>query len=156
MENLFVPYQIALGLKEIAFGERCIAYYRIDEVDRTGDMMLNYVSRGKDFNYDELKYSEEHKKYLKASHVCGYVVSKHRFVAVAPTWDQVFEWFREKHNLFGFVAHGVHKSKLLFFPVIWDRENFLWEDIDSTNESHRGVQVILLEKMIEIVKSKTN
>ena len=156
MKELFVPYEIALGLKEIGFDLACIAYYRIDEVERTGDIMLNYSPRGKDIDSETLRYCDEYKKHLKARHACSYVgfMYKHRFVAVAPTWDQVFEWFLEKHRLLGYISHRTVESKLLFFPVIVDKDNLLWEDIDSNIESYKEAQSIVLKKMIEIVKSK--
>jgi hypothetical protein len=156
MKELFVPYEIALGLKEIGFDLACIAYYRIDEVERTGDIMLNYSPRGKEIDSETLRDCDEYKKHLKARHVCGYIcfMRRHRFVAVAPTWDQAFEWFLEKHRLLGYISHRTVESKLLFFPVIVDKDNLLWEDIDCNIESHKEAQSIVLKKMIEMVENR--
>jgi hypothetical protein len=166
MKELFVPYDIALGLKEIEFDLACIAYYRIDEVERTGDIMLNYSPRGKDIDSETLRYCDEYKKHLKARHACSCVgfMYKHRFVAVAPTWDQVFEWFRNKFDWEFCInrrAKSIIKaSNYTFKPYSWYISNdhlnpaIPSSDCFGQTDTYKEAQTACLQKMIEIVKSK--
>lgn len=69
MENLFVSYEIAKQLKEKGFNEPCLGYYN----DHLNSPKLRIRQTEGNQYFDQL--------YL------------------APIYQQVVDWFREKHNL---------------------------------------------------------
>ncbi len=73
MNKEFVTYEQALALKELGFDEPCLAGYDLNK-----SMYVSYVSIE-----DSQYYSS--------------------FELKAPLKQQVFRWFREKHNLLGYV-----------------------------------------------------
>ena len=75
MNNLFVPYEQALHLKELGFQEECLAYYHQDQ-------MLEKDSLG-----------------IKRDHYRG------KFGVLAPLYQQAFRWFRDKYDLFISIMH---------------------------------------------------
>lgn len=67
MKNQFVPYHIAIDLKELRFDEKCMGvYHRMDE----NFYMVRELNEG----------NPEYKIF-------------------APLWQQVEQWFREKHGI---------------------------------------------------------
>ena len=73
MKHLFIPYELALKLRDKGFDEPCIA---IDLEDG------KYMTSG-----GVVMFNKEHAYYQRT----------------AITYEQVFRWFREKHNLRSFV-----------------------------------------------------
>lgn len=69
MKKQFVTYEIALKLKELGFDEECFGYY----------------SKQHDDSYFLCIYQQEDE------------YSKERLEA--PLWQQVIDWFREKHDI---------------------------------------------------------
>ena len=68
MNKEFVPYDIALALKELGFDERCLGYY----YNYKGDWRLEYEDASDYGEYDE--------------------------IVNAPLYQQAFRWFREKYK----------------------------------------------------------
>ena len=82
MKGQFVPYEIALKLKEKGFDEPCFGYY----TQYTGieENHLSYVSN---------RISENHN---------SNITTPHWYVGVdvtAPLWQQVIDWLAETHNI---------------------------------------------------------
>jgi hypothetical protein len=71
MEKEFVPYELALALKELGFDEPCFAIYEPQEIG----IMFRWVENQK----------------VVSNKAIGYVI--------APLHQQAFRWFREKHEL---------------------------------------------------------
>jgi hypothetical protein len=69
MNREFVPYEIALELKQLGFDELCFGWYDCYS------KMVNYE---------------------KAHNSCGWLNGNH---CSAPLYSQCFRWFREKHDL---------------------------------------------------------
>ena len=69
MEKEFVPYEIALELKELGFDEECFGYYSFSEK----------ITLKSCFNRTPI---------ILSGKKCS-----------IPLYSQVFRWFREKHNL---------------------------------------------------------
>ena len=78
MEKEFVPYELALKLKELGFNENCIMQWHY-----TNDLIFCVDNWG----VPKFKTNVESK-----SHSSGDCIS-------APTFSQAFTWFREKYNL---------------------------------------------------------
>jgi hypothetical protein len=74
MEEQFVPHEIAIKLKEKDFDWHCLAVYMNGEFQ---------IPRG----FGMAIVTKEHVNVLKGKAV------------LAPLWQQVIDWFREKHNL---------------------------------------------------------
>jgi hypothetical protein len=71
MEKEFVPYELALKLKELGFKERCLTYYGGDKPMIYDDLTIH----GCDHNTLFLNWTSR------------------------PTFSQAFRWFREKYQL---------------------------------------------------------
>jgi hypothetical protein len=92
MEKEFVPYEIALELKELGFDEPCFKYNNI------------WGLRKKD------------KLVSKIFHVGNPIISMNRqsyLYTDIPLYQQVFRWFREKHNITCSVSQDWHEGELL-------------------------------------------
>jgi hypothetical protein len=77
----FVPYELALELKQLGFDEQCFSFY-----DSDGEL---YESEG----------------YYKK----GYNVFDEE--VIAPLYQQAFRWFREKHNIDAWVQPFVSEKQ---------------------------------------------
>lgn len=84
MKNLFVSYEIAVLLKEKDFNEPCICQYLIQ--DSTFEM-----SSPKVINLVPLVNSR--------AITVGILPKQVEFNICAPIYQQVLDWFREKHDL---------------------------------------------------------
>jgi len=74
MKHLFVPYEIALQLKEKGFDESCVAFY-----EESGNLSIGFNwlnGGGKNSNLES---------------------------CTAPLYQQVIDWFREEHDFFIFI-----------------------------------------------------
>ena len=83
MTKEFVPYTLALELKELGFDEPCFAVY----IDKTLIME------------DDWLYSTNQDTFIESSNF------------TAPLYQQAFRWFREKHNLIMHIQR--HSKKYL-------------------------------------------
>jgi hypothetical protein len=72
MNQLFLPYELALMAKEKGFDEPCMAYYNDDKIlcIKKGNPLSGIINQD-----------------------C------HRLNIIAPLYQQLIDWFREKHNL---------------------------------------------------------
>lgn len=75
MEEQFVTYEIALALKELGFGEPCLAYWVNHEYTAEKEVLV--WETVPDCDYNSVSDSE----------------------TSAPLWQQVFDWFSDKYNL---------------------------------------------------------
>jgi hypothetical protein len=134
MENEFIPYEQALDLKELGFTEPCIAYYNgYKELDH---LMPERVIIGRDYNGET--------------------------ITSAPLYQQAFRWFREKHNLRGFI--GFRPNVKQFDCHIYDmslsgKEYVQQRTTEEYNKdpkvgTYEEAELECLKKLIEIVKNK--
>lgn len=98
MKHLFVPYEIALQLKEKGFNEGCLAFYK--------DKSLEFVCQDNDeeifcFN----KTIDKRFPWTPISHI-----------TTAPLFQQIIDWFREKYNIdiHHVIVAGMHYGYCLF------------------------------------------
>ena len=76
MEKEFIPYELALELKELGFDEPCLGHY--------------YTLDGEQWKFA----TERHLEFIDALDEIG-----KDFIVDAPTYAQAFRWFREKYQL---------------------------------------------------------
>jgi hypothetical protein len=159
LEKEFVPYTEALELKQLQFDEPCLAYYLLPEIERTGDILLHYCSRGKEIirNNDWSWVYENFpafRKYLKAEHCYTYSTNSSRLTVSAPTYSQAFRWFREKHNLEGEV-HCIrfNSKRLKGYQYAITSENYQKFEQLGDYHTYEEAELACLNKLIEIVKN---
>ncbi len=136
MEKQFVPYEIALTLKELGFNEPCFATYRKDA-----------TASKKPFEYDidyHTKVEMHHFIPINSEYINDWIS--------APLYQQAFRWFREKHHKHGWVTESYFKGKKLYQYHISRLEtlNVISDVIEDYNEA----ELACLKKLIEIVKSQ--
>ena len=121
MESLFVPYEIALALKELGFDEPCLRTYTWNgfDFDVLTCISDNVTTMEKRLNSNNDKYT------------CS-----------APLYSQAFRWFREKYKLDIISRPHIGKSK----KYVCDPVNFRLEAKNTLEEA----ELECLKKLIEI------
>jgi hypothetical protein len=118
MENEFVPYELALRMKQLGFVKPCVAFYEVFK----GDVRDVYTI---------------------SSEVCERLCSDEKFVK-APTFSQVFRWFREKYN--------VHMVPSKYDENRWWIQWGTWTS--SVFNTYEEAELACLEKLLDISEQK--
>lgn len=150
LQNQFVSYEIAKELKELGFDEECLAYF-LNSYD-TADELDNIKFNEK--NHIEFKIGSY--KYLNIQDVLNSSI----FI-ICPLYQQVIDWFREKHNLhLSFEEQPINYSNLeeygyscflryavagIYSTWVYNKDNYWWNNYHKLRE-----QAIL--KAIELIK----
>ena len=131
MNKEFVPYAEALALKELGFDEPCFKKYI------AGCLWSNPTT---------------HETYQK--------IHPNSSDSLAPLYQQVFRWFREKYVLDSYVKH-LYKStvKVGYFFCIDKTDGIEYHSMQGTLDSgyfdsYEEAELACLRKLIEIVKEK--
>ncbi len=90
MNEEFIPYEQALQLKELGFDEPCFNYYNNDNEDTDDKTFILFPY----LHVIGIKNSERIKN------------KRMEMTISAPLYQQVFDWFLDKYNLFGYVNTG--------------------------------------------------
>ena len=141
MEKEFVPYELALDLKELGFDEPCFATYR-----------THAVGSKKPFEYD-LDY---HTKVEMSSNVIpinSEYTEESKWIS-APLYQQVFRWFREKYKLDKTIDSWTEQP---MDGEIWDKAYQYFIDGEAYHpyfKTEEEAELECLKKLIEIVKEK--
>ena len=143
MEKEFTPYQEALELKELGFDETCFGYYVDGEL------------RGINLGMEELGGVEPYYQRLGFHTLSNHDIDNpNKIVATAPTFSQVFRWFREKHHKCGWVTESYFKGKKLYQYHISRLETL--NIISDIIEDYDEAELECLRKLIEIIKQQDN
>lgn len=133
MNKLFVPYPIAVALKEIGFDELCLGL----------------------FTEDGLQYDGEEYSLPFHNSIANEPGIDTRLVA-APIYEQVIDWFIEKYNLFLMWDRQPKKKNIFeFFYFIkqgngWDTEPLFSGTFNSRPKAlNAGI-----EKCIQLIKQQ--
>ena len=145
MEREFVNYNQALKLKELGFDEPCFGFYQL-EYGEIRPIMVDDDEQYRLTGYRTCKNSEIPKHYTSA-----------------PTFSQVFRWFRENHNLRGFI--GFRPNIKQFDCHVYDMslsgkeytEQRTMEEFNKDPKvgTYEEEELACLEKLIEIVENKS-
>ena len=141
MNKEFVTYEQALALKELGFDEPCLAFY---DGKNTESFYFNNL---RDASGDYIPFQKHDRlKWFGA-----------------PLYQQAFRWFREKHDIQGYiysstVRGNVEKTKQ-FTGYIWNINGidmpFLSTDArDELHDTYEEAEQACLDKLIEICKNK--
>jgi hypothetical protein len=134
MQEQFIPYEQALALKELGFDEECFGYYYLDSNNKSG----------------LTQPQSSFKRWYTGKEV------------LAPLWQQAFDWFRDKHNLFAdLYTVNVGCIEYCFQIVDLYSEECLYDNFKGAANSYSGIfnfyeeaRLACLQKLIEIVKNK--
>ena len=124
MEKEFIPYEQALALKELGFNRKTLAQYNTYQGN---EWILTF------------NFSEEG-QYTGNGGPC-----------VAPTFSQVFRWFREKHKLSGTPQYftGGYYCYTINDMKDTEKSNRLFTEFETYEEA----ELACLIKLIEIVRN---
>jgi|ERR1700741_409397 len=161
MKNQFVPYQQASQLKELGFDEPCITkferYFNKTKLQAVlATLSLNTPYENEYHGYDQKIINDTEKRW----NFTGYknsVKDHGDQIVAAPLWQQAFDWFREKHKLWGRLSFNNKEDYL--FDIIkpgYDIVNGETKLVYGSNyyPTYEDAQQACLEKLIEIVKQK--
>ena len=123
-----VPVEIAKKLREIGFDKECI--FVLTKSNKIG---FTTKEDNQYYLFEEVNLNSN----LENSLVC------------IPTWEQIFEWFRNK----GFritIENHEHSTEIMFYSMaISNGKHFKWE-----LPTYEQARETLVEKLIEIYKNK--
>ena len=122
MENQFVTKYQSICLKDLGFEEPCLGYWRNENLPKP-ITICKYTTK-EDMEY-EVNNQDEHHNFKN-------------IIALAPLFQQVFDWFREKHNLNG-VVHYYNNLKKWGFSV-YSLEMNGKEYIEFTKKEDRSIK----------------
>lgn len=136
MKKQFIPYELALELKELGFDEECFGSYQVYQNKVEDFITLCPTTRGEGWRNSE---GEEARKLLDSEY----------YISVA-LWQQAFDWFREKYEL---------------CSEVYYLNDYYWFDLEHINfgESYRNngkyltyeeARLECLKKLIEILKNE--
>jgi len=143
MEEQFVPYELALKLKELGFDEECLGEYRQDREYETYD-----PRKGEDVTLGSNKI------FFTTSYYGWGERSLH--LAKTPLWQQAFDWFREKFNLFGYIGivNWHHLDEHKYTPHIKGIEPLKLNIMYRSYDKYEDAQKMLLESLIKIANEQ--
>ena len=138
MEKEFVPYELALRMKQLGFDETCFGRF-----SNEGDLLIAHTEK----------------------YIISNGVDRSEFFTQAPTWKSAFRWFREKYSLFSSILpfQDIEDDiRLCYYYCVINLDECKDEDI-LCNESSLGAsdinfsspaeaEIACLEKLIEIVE----
>lgn len=136
MKNQFVPYELAVKLKELGFAERCIAYYSADK------QQLSLIQ-----GYNSLMFAD-------------YVHISNTIKAIpAPLWQQAFDWFRVEKDLLNHLTTHLNTwgedgslEESYGYRIMINKDGWkcdVWEQL-SRYETYEEARQACLEKLIEL------
>ena len=125
MEKEFVPYELALRMKQLGFDEPCVAHW------------FNNVGIGIEFRLEPLN------KAIAKTNISVYY-------ELAPLYQQAFRWFREKYKYCSYIKES-SKERYRFYIEKF-KEKYYTSAAYSTYEE---AELHCLEKLIEIVENKS-
>ena len=128
MEKEFIPYELAVELKKLGFGEFCFGYYTVDEV----------------LNFDSLKM-------FKGSDLTT-LTSQSDWTTLAPLWQQAFRFFREKYGLHYIICKNIQMDgygyrEVILIPYMEENENTIFK-------TYEEAELACIKKLIEIAKEQ--
>lgn len=126
INNQFIPYNLALELKELGFNEGVLAQYRVDGYLCWGKDDCSLGSDISDEDYKNNCFSE--------------------FGCRAPLWQQAFDWFREKYNLHYIIYKNINIDGYDFCEITTD------SIINKNTYSYEEAQLECLKNLIELCK----
>lgn len=147
IEKEFVPYELAVELKQLGFDEPCLTYY-FSNGDLNDASEEDYTL----FPGDPRFYSDTNSSLMQ------YAEGELKNNAIsAPLFQQAFRWFREKHGLSGWVNEaysGSPRSAVISIKSEKGLDYLSSQMIVGYHETYEEAELASLKKLIEIVKNR--
>ena len=143
MKEQFIPYELAVKLKELGFDENTLAGYTLwQNPTLTEPTLLVHIPTGKYSRWSPIP------DYGKYSHRTSDMVK-------APLWQQAFDWFYNSKNLFQYIR--IFNKKDFGFSIFTVYEDVGKALVYSSNyyNTYEEARLACLEKLIEIVENET-
>ena len=138
MNKEFVPYKEALALKKLGFDEPCMLCYIDEEYSSKSNLLFS--------KFEFINSNFENNKFKKNSDFNNSIT--------APTFSQVFRWFRESHKIhinIQQVANYEGQTIGFFYEILGENDSKI--DIESdTFKTYDETELVCLQKLIEIIK----
>lgn len=138
IKNQFIPYELALKLKELGFDEECFGVYV------NGNFEPRYRSKNSKFNPN------------------GKLDKRDLEFCTALLWGQAFDWFREEKGLLNHLTTHLNTwgedSSLetsFGYRIMIDKDGWkcdVWEQL-SRYETYEEARQACLEKLITLCKN---
>jgi hypothetical protein len=126
IDKEFIPYELALELKQLGFDEPCLAFYDGKNAESF------YFNSIRDASGDYIPFQKHDRlKWFGA-----------------PLYQQAFRWFREQHGLCLVIKPIDDKKLELGYSLL---KNGL---IMNAHLTYEGAELACLKKLIEIVNGK--
>lgn len=124
MKDQFVPYDLALKMKELGFDEDCMAYF--DQWEHHG-----VTKQAFRFNYNGSKVVDD-------------------LITPTPLWQQAFDWFSDNKKM---SSHTVdYEGKCLWMIRITGDKTGTAKGYSKFEKSRQEARVECLKKLIELCK----
>ena len=139
MKKEFVTYEIALELKELGFDEPCLAFFEINNTHQPQN--LRYFLK-----------TAVNREYIENTKILKYIYGENSLLA--PLYQQVFRWFREKYkNLHGSIEQtNSYKDEYTVYIGTFGYIEGNLKDEPKVFISYEEAELECLKKLIEIVK----
>jgi hypothetical protein len=127
MEKEFVPYELALRMKQLGFDEPCFKVYD----------NMEFLQEESVMNTCEIKYD------------C--VLER----CSAPLYQQALRWFREKQEIEGFVHKAIEGTYYFVIKRTGSNESNMYEFIRNAPknvDTYEEAELACLENLIDIVE----
>lgn len=125
MEKEFVTYEQALALKELGFNEKCMGYFDVRLEHQIGN-----------FDFTEIK---------------GYDES---IAALSPLKQQVFRWFREKHECYANLSSWIHEEEIGIYHEFEIYKVKQYSHGSIRFKTYEEAENACIDKLIELTKTK--
>jgi len=128
IDKEFVPYELALALKQLGFDEPCFKYIYTGDTGNNVNIPCEVTpSSAKNYNEDDLSVS-------------------------TPTFSQAFRWFRENYGLSGWVNESFVGSSQGVISIKSEIGLKYHTAVTKLFDTYEEAELACLKKLIEIVK----
>lgn len=125
LHKYFLPYELALRMKNIGFSEPCFDYFANGNPQNALDISYNSDDLIRDFES-----------------------------VARPTFSQAFSWFREKYNIHSWIIPLVDVNGFVYdYQARFHQEESDVEIIDEFDKIEKA-ELACLDKLLEIVEQK--
>ena len=127
IEKEFVPYEEALALKELGFDEKCLAYYKENELYEEAGVCYKNADFEETMVWDEMLPNRN---------------------CAAPLYQQVFRWLRKKYE---------YNTEIVWMTAVNFKysariKSKLGTDYIDEHETYEEAELACLRKLIKIVQ----
>ena len=133
MEREFVPYELALRMKQLGFDEECFGSYYLY----------------KDENYQEGKFDYRGELNIEYS-----IYKENTYYILAPTFSQVFKFFRDNYSL-SVLIHDCLENYIGEIVEWTLTDDKIIHEVPNRIETYEETELKCLEKLIELIESKS-